>query len=111
MVYYGHFLVDDSPLAPIDTSASEHLLFAQTLLGDMSPTFQAHLDPTTRKPQRKPKSFQWYLRDSPNCQGDENERMSAEEYQNVEELLKRMLAWEANNRITVKDALSMPFLQ
>ncbi|MCJ1233893.1 hypothetical protein MMC14_001851 [Varicellaria rhodocarpa] len=45
-----------------DESPSEYLLFAQTLLGEMSLEFQARLDPAARKPDWKPESFQCYLR-------------------------------------------------
>ena len=77
MDYYGYFLLDDEYLAK---SVSDFFIFAQTLLGEMSPELQAELDPAAEKPERKIESFQSYLRKSPDYDFNDDGQISEEDY-------------------------------
>ena len=92
----------------IPRNLSDYLIFAQTILGEMSPELQAKLNPTVQRPQPTPEIFQKYLRRCHYQYEKDEGTLSEEDYQNVEQLLKRMLAWEAKDRITAKDALALP---
>ena len=108
MVYYGHFVLHDEHIVK---TVSDFFTFARTLLGEMSPELQAELDPAAEKPEGILESFQSYLRKSPDYDVNDDGRISEEDYKNIEQLLRRMLAWEAKDRITAKDALAMPFFR
>ena len=77
----------------------------------MPPELQAQLDTTAKRPHSGPESFQAYLRNVPDDDINKNERISEDDYRELERLLRRMLAWEAKDRITAKEALRMPFFR
>ena len=77
----------------------------------MSLEFQAQLDPAARKSNGTLESFQSYLRRERDYEIKRDGVISDKEYQDVEQLLRGMLAWEAKDRVTAKDALAMPFLE
>jgi serine/threonine protein kinase len=104
-LYYGHFLTGDDFG---NESASERLLFAESLLEPMPDEIRDKLDPLAIALPHDYKNFSEYLRESSHEDFANDGRFSDTRYNQLEDLLRRMLAWKSAERISAKEALKHP---